>query len=102
MNINNPHDVTKAFGSAICDYTGAPYCVAVDNQSNALSMALTYIGVKDVEITIPSNTYPSVPCEIILAGGKVKFDETHKSLRPPNKEERDNLHVLSLPLILMR
>ena len=25
------------------------------------------------EITIPSRTYPSVPCEIIHAGAKVKF-----------------------------
>jgi perosamine synthetase len=86
----NPHQATKDFEQAIADYTGAPYCVCVDNESNALSMALTYIGIKDKEITIPSNTYPSVPCEIILAGGKVKFDENHKSLRPLNKTEIDN------------
>lgn len=27
-----------------------------------------------MEITIPSRTYPSVPCEIIHAGGKVNFE----------------------------
>jgi hypothetical protein len=33
-----------------------------------------YEGVKGQEITIPSRTYPSVPCEIIHAGGQVRFD----------------------------
>jgi hypothetical protein len=34
-----------------------------------------YDGIKDIEVSIPSKTYPSVPCEIIHAGGKVKFIE---------------------------
>jgi hypothetical protein len=29
--------------------------------------------LKGQEITIPNRTYPSVPCEIIHAGAKVKF-----------------------------
>jgi hypothetical protein len=32
-----------------------------------------YENIKGMEISIPSRTYPSVPCEIIHAGGKVKF-----------------------------
>jgi perosamine synthetase len=83
----NPHEITKKFEEKIADYTGAPYCVCVDNQSNALSMALTYIDIHGVEITIPSNTYPSVPCEVILAGGKVRFNKEHPSLRDLNKNE---------------
>jgi len=74
--MTNPHNITKEFEIAICDYTGSPYCVAVDNESNALFMSLIYEGIKDMEITIPSHTYPSVPCEIILAGGKVKFTDS--------------------------
>lgn len=89
----NPHEITRNFEAAIADYTGAPYCVCVDNQSNALSMALTYIGVKGKEITIPSNTYPSVPTEIILAGGKVKFNKKHKALRPLNKIEQNHFKL---------
>jgi len=57
----------------IASYTHAPYVVAVDNCSNALFLALVYVGIKDQVITIPANTYPSVPCEIIHAGGKVDF-----------------------------
>jgi dTDP-4-amino-4,6-dideoxygalactose transaminase len=75
------HSITQEFEKAICEYTCAPFCVCVDNESNALSMALTYIGINDMEITIPSHTYPSVPCEIILAGGKVKFEPSDKILK---------------------
>lgn len=77
----NPHEVTKAFESAICDYTGAKYCVCVDNESNALFMALKYEGIEGQEIIVPSHTYPSVPCEIINAGGIVKFEESPDYLK---------------------
>jgi len=70
---NGIYKITEEFEKAISDYTGAPYAITVDNQSNALFLALMYIGVKDQTITIPSRTYPSVPCEIIHAGAKVKF-----------------------------
>jgi dTDP-4-amino-4,6-dideoxygalactose transaminase len=65
--------ITEDFERALCDYTGAPYCVTVDNCSNALFLALMYEGVKGKIITIPARTYPSVPCEVIHAGGIVKF-----------------------------
>jgi dTDP-4-amino-4,6-dideoxygalactose transaminase len=67
------HKITEDFEKAIADYTGAPYVVALDNMSNALFLSLYYEKVSGQEIEIPSRTYPSVPCEIIHAGGKVKF-----------------------------
>ncbi len=67
------YKITEDFEKALSDYTGAPYVIAVDNQSNALFLSLYYENIKGKEITIPSRTYPSVPCEIIHAGGKVKF-----------------------------
>ncbi len=70
---NGIYKVTEDFEKALADYTGAPYAITVDNQSNALFLALMYIGVKDKVITIPNRTYPSVPCEIIHAGAKVNF-----------------------------
>lgn len=69
----NPHEVTRQFEEAICKYTGSPYCVTVDNESNGLFLALTYDNIKGKEIGIPARTYMSVPCEVIHAGGKVKF-----------------------------
>jgi dTDP-4-amino-4,6-dideoxygalactose transaminase len=71
---NGIYKITEDFEKSLCDYTGAPYAVALDNQSNALFLSLMYENVSGVEITIPSRTYPSVPCEIIHAGGKVKFE----------------------------
>jgi dTDP-4-amino-4,6-dideoxygalactose transaminase len=73
----NVYKITDAFEEAICKYTGAKYCVALDNMSNALFLALYYEHniknrTSDV-ITIPNHTYPSVPCEIIHAGLKVDF-----------------------------
>lgn len=67
------YKVTEDFEKALSDYTGAPYVITVDNQSNAIFLALMYENIKGQEITIPSRTYPSVPCEIIHAGGKVAF-----------------------------
>jgi len=71
---NGVYKITEEFESKLADYTGARYAVTVDNQSNALFLALMYEKVKGMEITIPSRTYPSVPCEIIHAGAKVKFE----------------------------
>jgi dTDP-4-amino-4,6-dideoxygalactose transaminase len=70
---NGIYKITEEFEEKLADYTGAKYAVTVDNQSNALFLALMYEGVKGMEITIPSRTYPSVPCEIIHAGAKVNF-----------------------------
>jgi dTDP-4-amino-4,6-dideoxygalactose transaminase len=76
--MKNVYDITNEFERRLADYTGAPYVVTVDNQSNALFLALYYENHVKKSITtdtiaIPSRTYPSVPCEIIHAGLKVKF-----------------------------
>lgn len=68
------YDITNEFEKRLAEYTGAPYAVALDNQSNGLFLALMYEKVGGTTITIPERTYPSVPCEIIHAGAKVAFD----------------------------
>jgi dTDP-4-amino-4,6-dideoxygalactose transaminase len=67
------HKITADFEEALCHYTGAKYAVALDNESNALFLTLTYENIRGKIISIPSRTYPSVPCEIIHAGGRVHF-----------------------------
>jgi dTDP-4-amino-4,6-dideoxygalactose transaminase len=78
------HKVTEDFEKELARYTGAPYVICVDNQSNGLFLALYYwIHKRKKEhkanfeyteiIDVPQRTYPSVPCEIIHAGGKVNF-----------------------------
>lgn len=71
---NGVHKITEDFELKLSDYTGAPFVVTLDNCSNALFLALYYEKIKGKYITIPSRTYPSVPCEIIHAGGKVEFE----------------------------
>ena len=77
---NGIYKITEDFEKSLSDYTGAPYVVTVDNQSNALFLSLYYEknvkkSISGETITIPSRTYPSVPCEIIHAGLKVDFYE---------------------------
>ena len=76
---NGIYKITEEFERELSDYTGAPYVVTVDNQSNALFLSLYYEhyikdSIKSKTIGIPSRTYPSVPCEIIHAGLKVAFE----------------------------
>ena len=68
------HKITEEFESKLSDYTGAPFVIALDNCSNALFLSLYYEKVNGKDITIPCRTYPSVPCEIIHAGGNVLFE----------------------------
>lgn len=82
----NPHDITKQFEQRLCEYTGAPYAVALDNCSNALFLALMYWKNNlpfegQYEVLIPSNTYPSVPCEAIHAGLSIKFYKSMSELK---------------------
>ena len=76
---NGIYKITEDFEKSLGDYTGSPYVVTVDNQSNALFLSLYYEknvkkSIKSKFISIPSRTYPSVPCEIIHAGLKVNFE----------------------------
>jgi dTDP-4-amino-4,6-dideoxygalactose transaminase len=96
----NPHKITEDFEAALCEYTGAPFAVAVDNQSNALFLCLWY--VKNVLnnptefVEIPSNTYPSVPNEIIHAGFEVEFYDSPNILTGEYKLKNTNVYDSAL------
>ena len=86
------YKITEEFEKALSDYTRAPYVVTVDNQSNALFLCLMYENIKGKEVTIPARTYPSVPCEIIHAGLKVKFEPVKgKTLKGSYRLEGSNV-----------
>lgn len=71
---HNPYKIVQMFEEEIAHYTGAPYAVSVDSCTNALFLACKFLEVKNV--TIPSQTYLSVPMSVIHAGGNVTFDTT--------------------------
>jgi dTDP-4-amino-4,6-dideoxygalactose transaminase len=72
------YKITEEFEEKLAHYTGARFAITLDNMSNGLFLALYYENkIKNRTesiITIPSRTYPSVPCEIIHASLKVGFD----------------------------
>ncbi len=85
----NPFQVVKDFEAALCEYTGAPYCVTTTSCTMALLLAVAWhIRLEShVEgamhyppewddrqtIEIPKRTYIGVPMSIIHAGGRVTF-----------------------------
>jgi len=74
---NNPYKIVRMFEEELEYYTGAKYVVSVDSCTNALFLVCKYLQVGSV--TIPSQTYLSVPQSIIHAGGEVIFDKTPKT-----------------------
>ena len=70
----DPFEIVRQFERTIAEYAGSKYAVSVDTCTAALFLCCTYLKVG--EVTIPKRTYVSVPCEIIHAGGKVKFSDT--------------------------
>lgn len=97
--MRNAHGVTKDFEAALCEYTGAPYAVAVTSCTMALLLAVAYKirnvpsvlsawqGVKKTlgawrdasvpMVEIPKRTYVGVPMSIVHAGAWPQFrDET--------------------------
>jgi dTDP-4-amino-4,6-dideoxygalactose transaminase len=82
---NGIYKITEDFEKKLSEYTGAPYVITMDNQSNALFLSLYYENnikknIKTDTITIPNRTYPSVPCEIIHSGLKVEFSKDYNNL----------------------
>jgi len=76
---HNPYTIVKMFEEEVASYTGAKYAVSVDSCTNALFLCLEYqkrqLNKNDnMEITIPSKTYLSVPQSIIHAGFVPVFD----------------------------
>ena len=72
-----PYAITRRFEAALCEYTGAPFAVAVNSCSAALLLACEW-HIHNGErypwkFEIPRHTYVSVPCAIINAGGRPTF-----------------------------
>lgn len=79
--MSNPYQVTRDFEESVAEWAGSRFAVAVESGTAALFLSLMYaksINDNDLgEITIPKRTYPSVPCAIIHAGGKVQWSNEH-------------------------
>ena len=72
--LKDPWDIVDLFEKTIASYSGSKYAVSVDNCTDAMFLCLKYLKA-DGTITIPKRTYVSVPCTIINAGCKVRFED---------------------------
>ena len=72
-NISDPWDAVTLFENRLAEYAGSKYAVVVDSCSSALFLCMKYLGISDSIITLPKNTYASVPMQCIHAGNKIRF-----------------------------
>ena len=72
-NISDPWDAVTLFENCLAEYAGSKYAVVVDSCSSALFLCMKYLGISDSIITLPKNTYASVPMQCIHAGNKIRF-----------------------------
>lgn len=71
-----PYKIVAEFERKIAEFAGAPYAVAVESGTAAIFLSIMYRRFQKImfhEVSIPSHTYPSVPCSIIHARGKPVF-----------------------------
>ena len=76
---NNNNDFILLFEKKLAEFTGAPYVVLTDSCSNAIFLSLKYFqkhhSTQETHLTIPKQTYISVPQQIIHAGYTPCFDD---------------------------
>lgn len=87
----DPFKVVRDFEAALCEYTGAPYCVTTTSCTMALLLAThlaiaqdtttTRLSGNRLAVVIPKRTYIGVPMSIIHAGGWPMFDDRDWSWR---------------------
>lgn len=78
----------KEFEKAICDYTGAKYCVAVNSATSGLHIAMMAagIGIGDEIITSPMTFLASANCAR-FCGADVRFADIERETANINPEE---------------
>ena len=72
---DDPRDIVTIFEHKLAAYAGSKYCVVLDCCSNGLFLALKAKGISQTTIEIPSQTYASVPMQILHSGNEVSFSE---------------------------
>jgi dTDP-4-amino-4,6-dideoxygalactose transaminase len=76
FGFKDPREAVDAFESKVAAFAGSKYAVAVDSCSHGIFLSLKYseiMGNLWHTITIPKNTYISVPMQIVHAGFGVSF-----------------------------
>lgn len=69
---NDPWDIVKIFEKKVAKFSGSKFAISCDCCSHGIFLVLKYLKAKK-KITIPKNTYISVPMQILHAGCSVNF-----------------------------
>lgn len=84
-------DIVDIFESKVADYFGAKYAVSVDCCSHAIFLSFQYLkslGISNIEVVIPKQTYISVPLQVLHAGFRFRFADIkwqgYYQLKPTN------------------
>jgi len=72
--VSDAWGVVDIFERKMAEYAGSKYAISVDSCTDALFLCLKYLKAKG-DVTLPSRTWISVPCTVIQAGCKVKFED---------------------------
>jgi perosamine synthetase len=68
----------KSFERGIAEYLNIKNAVALDSDSSAFEIALSYFGVKNREVIVCTNSFVSVPNSVLYSGGKVVFADIRR------------------------
>lgn len=69
----DPFDIISIFEDKLTKFTGSKYTVVVDSCSSALFLTLKWLNTPQ-KVSVPINTYPSVPMQLIHCGYDVEFE----------------------------
>lgn len=75
--MKDPYQVVLDFESALCEYTGAKYAVALNSGTAALLLSMMWCkaDAADGYVCVPKRTYVSVPASVVRAGLRIKWDD---------------------------
>ena len=65
---DDPRDIVGLFEQKLALYSGSKFAVLTDCCTNAIFLSLKYRGIQGERISIPANTYISVPMQIWHSG----------------------------------
>jgi len=85
-DMENPYKYVRDFEEALCEYTGAPYCVCVNSCTNAIFLCLKYVfgnsegwyvmgNYVPPFVVLPQKTYVGVAQSVINVGARIVWED---------------------------
>lgn len=70
---NDPREIIEIFEAKLAKFAGCKYAAVLDCASHGIFLSLKYRQIEDI-VTIPRNTYVSIPMQIHHAGSKIALE----------------------------